>query len=92
MPYAEWFTSLEACLKEAGAVERIPALRFLDFFRSGVYASSEAPANHKEAMGTTFLGTEKSTNTSVSLRNAGTLGASDVLKWVEYWQKHGLFD
>ena len=92
VPYMEWFTALEAHLEEPGAMERIPALRFLDFLRKGVLASSGPPTSTKEAMGATLLDTEKSKSISASLRKARPLDASDVLEWVEYWGKHGLFD
>ena len=92
VPYTEWFATLEARLEEPGAIERIPALRFLDFFRRGLLTSSGPPTDTKEAMGKTLLDTEKSQSISASLRNARPLDASDVLSWVEYWEKHGLFD
>jgi hypothetical protein len=92
VPYTEWFNALDEYLNQPGAIERIPALRFLDFFRNGIPASSEPQASYKEAMGMTSLATEKCQSISPSLRNARDVDATDVSKWVEYWQKHGLFD
>ena len=42
VPYRAWFTALEARQNEPGAVERIPALRLLDFFRNGMPATASA--------------------------------------------------
>ena len=94
-----WFAALEARQNKPGAVECIPALRLLDFFRNGVPATASAslssspeaaaavvqPLNavDREAMGMACMETEKSQSISASLWNARTLDESDALKWVE---------
>ena len=50
VPYKAWFAALEARQNEPGAVERIPALRLLDFFRNAVPATTSAsPSSSPEA-------------------------------------------
>ena len=102
-----WFSTFEARQNEPGAVERIPALRLLDFSRNGMLATASAspslspeaaaavvqPLNaaDREAMGMARMETEKSQSISASLWNPRTLDEGDALKWVEYWGNHGLF-
>ena len=107
IPYRAWFATLEACQNKPGAIEHIPVLCLLDFFRNGMpttalvspLSSPEAaaaviqPLNavDREAMGMACMEMEKSQSISASLWNTCTLDEGDALKWVEYWGNHGLF-
>lgn len=90
VPYAEWFSSLEAHLNEDNALERFPALRLISFFRAGLSPAASSP--HRESMGLALLQTHKTRAASPALDSVLPLGERDVAKWLTYWGDRGLFD
>lgn len=90
VPYAEWFSSLEAHLNEEKALERFPALKLLSFLRTGTLPAGSSP--DRESMGLALLETSKTRAVSPTLDSVSPLDQSDVAKWLAYWGDCGLFD
>ncbi|KZO93602.1 acetyl-CoA synthetase-like protein [Calocera viscosa TUFC12733] len=86
-PYPGWFQELEASGSKPDAVQKNPALRLLDFLRSG----TRSHAHEREAMGFPLIDTTKMKATSSTFNNIPRLDRFDVKRWMEYWESHGLF-
>jgi len=86
--YGDWLSALEDSLSkssddEAVLMQRIPALRLLEFFR---HVKIDDPK--KEPLGVSRLSTEKAVKVSSRLRDPSLpqVGGRDVRKWVSSWK------
>ncbi|KZT55779.1 acetyl-CoA synthetase-like protein [Calocera cornea HHB12733] len=86
-PYSTWFKRLEASANESGAIQKNPALKLLDFLRSGTIKHM----HQREAMGFPLVDTRKMQTASSTLKNIPRLDVPDVKLWMDYWVAHGLF-
>lgn len=95
VPYSDWLDRLEADLAdplktEVEAATANPALRLISMFRP--FRDGAHPSEAREAMGLPKLQTSEAVKYSPALRRdtLKSLGQSDALRWVQYWQKAGL--
>ncbi|KAF8878948.1 putative aminoadipate reductase [Infundibulicybe gibba] len=97
IPFQQWFGRLEERARTAtdGDLELIPAIKLLDFFRGvASFDSTLGTQNGQETMesgGVTRFKTDRAEATSVTMRTLPSIGDEDAGRWVDYWEKVGLF-
>ncbi|KZT61229.1 acetyl-CoA synthetase-like protein [Calocera cornea HHB12733] len=97
VPFSQWVNRLEEAAEDLKEVERNPAIKLLDFYRSAAVAfaarqrQSSAEYRHNEAMGLPDLDTTKAGECSRTLKSAKRLDNEDVKRWMDYWTARGLF-
>ncbi|EJT98656.1 acetyl-CoA synthetase-like protein [Dacryopinax primogenitus] len=87
-PYPIWFGKLEASGTGATSLQKNPALKLLDFLRPGIQEHS----SDKEAMGFPLISTTKMQATSNTLKDLPRLDQTEIKRWMEYWDSHGVFE
>ncbi|EJT96901.1 acetyl-CoA synthetase-like protein, partial [Dacryopinax primogenitus] len=85
IPFGDWVSKVEQATSDGtpGAVERIPAIKILDFLRRAAGSSGEVQER-------TRFETADAVRVSTTLRDLEQLGEADVRKWLGYWNKHGM--
>ncbi|KZT25929.1 acetyl-CoA synthetase-like protein [Neolentinus lepideus HHB14362 ss-1] len=83
VPFGEWVKKLEQRATKATAedLERVPAIRILDFFRK----LAGAKTSSGEAGGVAAFATEKARADSPTLKQLQCLDEQDTEMWVKYW-------
>ncbi|KAJ8488944.1 hypothetical protein ONZ45_g13773 [Pleurotus djamor] len=98
VPYAEWAKQLEDIgntsrsdrKKQQELLEKVPALKLLEFFKSGVPIEEAASAEHGEAMGIPLLDTSETQKASPALGGVERqVGEEDARSWILYWREVG---
>ncbi|KAI0062574.1 acetyl-CoA synthetase-like protein [Artomyces pyxidatus] len=89
VPYDEWLRALESSLKdkavsEVELMQRNPALRLLDFFRTARVGRNWEP------VGVARLATDKAVRASATLaKKVPSLGEDHVRRWMAAWRASG---
>ncbi|KAF8869423.1 putative aminoadipate reductase [Infundibulicybe gibba] len=97
IPFQQWFGRLEERARTAtdGDLELIPAIKLLDFFRGvASFDSTLGTQNVQETVesgGVTRFKTDRAEATSVTMKTLPSIGDEDAGRWVDYWEKVGLF-
>ncbi|KAJ7067512.1 putative nonribosomal peptide synthetase [Mycena amicta] len=83
IPIAEWVRQLDKSAKDASAMdmEKIPAIKLLDFLNYGLGRS-----------GNMQFSTAKAQQVSQTLDRLPELGEEDVQRWMAYWSSVGFID
>ncbi|KAK0469076.1 acetyl-CoA synthetase-like protein [Desarmillaria tabescens] len=85
-PYREWLSALEVATENPKSSSNdIPALKLLQFFRSGIRSEEEG----KEPIGIPAIECTEAERASTHLRNAKSIQTEDVLSWLQYWTRVG---
>ncbi|KAG1799974.1 putative aminoadipate reductase, partial [Suillus variegatus] len=96
VPFSEWLEKLESSAKDLSeeTMERIPAIKLLNFMRSmarsdiAIRASGEM---NSEAGGMTSFTTAVAERVSPTMRELKSLPSADAAQWVDYWEAMGMF-
>ncbi|KAG2095134.1 putative aminoadipate reductase [Suillus discolor] len=96
VPFSEWLEKLESSAKDLGeeSMERIPAIKLLNFMRSmtqsdiAIRASGEMGS---EAGGMTLFTTAVAECVSPTMKELKSLSSADAAQWVDYWEAMGMF-
>ncbi|KAJ3555456.1 hypothetical protein NM688_g2570 [Phlebia brevispora] len=92
--FEEWVGRLEAVSKTATAedLERVPAIKLLDFFKGLAMANAfRTTPNTVEAGGTPIFSTDKLEAYSSAIRNLLPLDEEYAKSWVTYWKSKHFF-
>jgi hypothetical protein len=91
IPYNEWLSRLEASHRsEADTVESNPALRLLDFFRTGSELLPDGSGRYQRF--TPSLQNSYACQVSATLANVDFLDKRSVEQWLGYWRVVGFLD
>ncbi|KAG2047412.1 putative aminoadipate reductase [Suillus hirtellus] len=96
VPFSEWLEKLESSAKDLSqeTMERIPAIKLLNFMRSmtqsdiAIRASGEVGS---EAGGMTLFATAVAERVSPTMKDLKLLSSADAAQWVDYWEAMGMF-
>ena len=94
LPYHEWLDLLEKSGADLDADSEIeglrvnPALRILEFFRSG---KDEKSPKSTEALGLPLLDISNALQDTPSLASLAPIGQGDLDLWLTYWKRVGYF-
>lgn len=96
VPFSEWLGKLELSAKDASEenIQRIPAIKLLNFMRSitrsdiAIRASGELRA---EAGDFTPFATDVAQRVSPTVKELEPLSSADAVQWVDYWAAVGMF-
>ncbi|KAF5318764.1 hypothetical protein D9619_011063 [Psilocybe cf. subviscida] len=95
MPQMQWFQLLEARALNASSsdVERIPAIKLLEYFRSLAQADAAVRAGTLRGMdcaGLPRFSTLKAEAASETMKNMRPIDAQHAHSWINYWRAAGL--
>lgn len=82
VPYSTWLSKLEV-LSTSYTLERLPALRLLEFYKR--ISNSKPLDQAHEAMGMPLLNLKQSESASPTLRSVKALTGKDVQLWIKFW-------
>ncbi|KAG2117013.1 putative aminoadipate reductase [Suillus discolor] len=96
VPFSEWLEKLELSAKDLSeeTMERIPAIKLLNFMRSmarsdiAIRASGEMGS---EVGGMTLFTTAVAERVSPTMKELKSLSSADAAQWVDYWEAMGMF-
>ncbi|PPQ75729.1 hypothetical protein CVT24_002582 [Panaeolus cyanescens] len=96
VPFGEWLAKLEVQVSNATSnlIERIPAIKLVDFFR-GLNASisaASATGPVTEAAGGPLFATKKAQQISEGIANLPPLSDEDASLWIKYWKSTGFIN
>ncbi|KAG1790286.1 putative aminoadipate reductase [Suillus plorans] len=96
VPFSEWLEKLESSAKDLSQenMERIPAIKLLNFMRSMTQSDIAIRASGKigsEAGGMTLFTTVVAERVSPTMKELKSLSSADAAQWVDYWEAMGMF-
>ena len=88
VPYSSWLQKLEGEMASSENMAAIPAIKLLDFFKSGVRSEEGG----YEALAIPAMECEEAKRASLRLRRAKRVEKREVISWLESWVRCGFLE